>query len=80
MMCTNCGRPVAGPALLVDVVANQAVVHDGRLFLAASQHLKAEWVICPDCQQGMWPIMMDMGGFFRTVANGLAKTTGREAG
>lgn len=80
MMCTNCGRPVAGPALSLTVTAEAAVVHEGREFRAAAGQVVSQWLICEDCTQEKQanPLGdMNLPGFFLVVKNDLAKTTGR---
>lgn len=77
MVCTICGRLVTGPALSFHVTAEAAVVHEGRVFRAGAGQVESDWLICPDCQQaaGGGP-GFEVGGFIRTMANGLAKKAG----
>lgn len=77
MVCTNCGRLVAGPALSIHVTAEAAVVHEGRVFRAADRPIISDWLICQECYQGGSEAGLHLAGFIKVMADGLAKATGR---
>lgn len=82
MVCTICGRLVTGPALSIHVTAEQAMVHEGRVFRAGDAQVHSDWLICRDCcRESAADTLGDLHllGFFRVVANDLAKKTGGEA-